>query len=289
MNELYLKIKRLISGYITSWCLIATLFLVACETNEPQVFEGPYHVRFTKNSDEIVENYHDPIDNANHPASVSIHIASPLLESETRIQYRLGGSATEGEDYEIIGENMNEAVIPAGESFTDIQFRVLNNRERQDNRLIKMTITSVNNDLKIGRGGGNLGRTFEYTITDDDCLVDLRNFQGTWQFEETAQGGEGQSHSYEVEMRPNFEYNNRVEIEGFAGLDSMGAKVFMNMDLCAQEVMIPEQTVQGVNGSLGNVRTVNKGTFNANDGTISFTYTLDDFGATQWSVTGTRQ
>lgn len=79
-------------------------------------------------------------------------------------------------------------------------------------------------------------------------------------------------------------------IRGFGGIEEQGGTVFAYLDLCKNEFLVPEQLVGNVDGRGGNARTINKGTFNIQDGgTMSFTYTLDAYGDMEWTVNATKR
>lgn len=274
--------------YRMVWVLLLPLLFARCDGQEDLIFQGPYHVRFTETEARVVENNNYPLgQNRNEPLEVSMHLVSPLLGADTEVTYALYGDAVEGEDYEILGGGNGTVTIPAGESFGFIQFRPLNNRENEGDRDIVFTITGVNNGLQIGRsGGGIIGRSMAYTISDDDCLVDLRLFEGTWEVAE--QEGEGEDvfeYTYEINIKPDFNFNNRVVIEGLAGVE--GAQVFANLDLCQRQLLLPEQQVTGI-GNLGSARSEEPGSFDVEGGRITFSYEMDARGNILRSITAIR-
>jgi len=254
-------------------------------------FEGPNQVRFTETEGQEVENFHAGGEaNLNEPIEVSIHLLSALQNQEVRITYSLAGTAEEGVDFAILSDESRELVVPAGENFATIAFDLINNNEQDGDRDIVFKIESVDNNFSISSGPSSvIGRTYRFTITDDDCLQNLKLFEGSWDVTEEAATSEGQS-NYEVTITPDFNNNNRILIRGFGGIEGLGGTVFAYLDLCRNEFIVPEQVVGNVEGLAGNARTINKGTFNIQDGgTMSFTYTLDEFGGTEWNVNATKQ
>lgn len=278
--------------YIFSYLSILLLgMLLACEQQTLE-FEGPNQVRFTETDGQEVENFHAGGEaNLNEPIEVSIHLLSGLQSNDVRITYSLAGTAEEGVDYSILSDENRELVVPAGESFATIEFDLINNNLQDGDRDIVFRIESVDNNFSISSGpNAVIGRTFNFTITDDDCLQNLKLFEGRWEAtEEASEGDDGQS-EYEMVITPDFENNNRINIRGFGGIEEQGGTVFAYLDLCKNEFIIPEQVVGNVDGRAGNTRTINKGTFNIQDGgTMSFTYTLDEFGGTEWNVNATKR
>jgi hypothetical protein len=261
---------------------LLSLLISSCQEDD-NTFDGPRHVRFTEAEAREVENFHDGEGNLNEPIRVGIHLVAPLQQSDIRVSYRIDGKAEEGEDFTILSDNKREVVIPAGESSAFIEFDLINNSEQDGDREIFFTLTGADNNFRISNAEeALLGRTFRFTINDDDCLQNLSLFEGTWDAEEESDQS-SQSNQYELLITPDFSSNNRVLITNFGGTESLGGTVYANLDLCNNELIIPEQQVQNVDG--GNARTVSKGTFNIQDGgTLSFTYTLDAFGDIEWTV-----
>ncbi|MDW7694100.1 hypothetical protein R9C00_05040 [Flammeovirgaceae bacterium SG7u.111] len=246
-----------------------------CEDSERILFEGPYHVRFTELSGAVVENNNYPTTlNRNESIEVKVHIASPLLNADTEVSFDLFGDAVENVDYRLLNATDKKIVIPAGESEAIIQFVPINNRKTDGDREIVFTINGVNNGLEIGRsGGGIIGRSTSYTISDDDCLVDLRLLEGTWAVTETIGVEEGAfEEEYDITIAPNFDSNNQLIIKGLGGVAD--AEVFANLDLCQRGFSLPEQIVQGLSLNTS-TRTEASGSFDEEGGRIVFTYTMD--------------
>lgn len=264
------------------------LWLAACEEEGETIFEGPYHVRFTETGGSVVENFNFPQNsNLNQPVEVQLHLVAPQQGSETQISFEVTGSAVEGVDYQLL--DGKTVTIPASESFGSFRFVPLNNREQDGIREAVFIITEVNNGLQIGRSaGGIIGRSATWEILDDDCLVDLRQFNGTWEIEET-EGGDQQNASvfeYEVQIEADFDSNNQVIIKNFAGIE--GAEVYLNLDMCQRQLIIPEQRVQGLGNNAGNIRTLEPGNFDEEAGRINFRFTMDALGNITRSITASR-
>ncbi|MFP4092391.1 MAG: hypothetical protein ACLFT3_18930 [Cyclobacteriaceae bacterium] len=268
---------------IFSLSIFLTLCLLIGCGNDETLFDGPSQVRFTELEAQEIENFHAGESNLNEPIRVSVHLVAPLQQTDTRISYRLEGSAEEGVDYTILSDDNREIIIPAGESFGFIEFELINNSQQDGDRVIVFSLTGADNNLRVSNSDqAVIGRNFRFTINDDDCLQNLRIFEGVWEAEEEAEGT-SQTNQYELIISPDFSSNNRLLITNFGGTESLGGTVYANLDLCNNEFIIPEQVVQNING--GRARTVSKGTFSIQDGgTLSFTYTLDTFGDIEWTV-----
>jgi hypothetical protein len=263
-NELMKRFRK----HIELMLLIATTF--SCDETKDIIFEGPYHARFTETESEILENYKDPFNlNFNEPISIEIHLAAPSQNNTTIIEYSVSGTAQENVDYILDNGENKRVLIPVGEHVGEILYFPINNREQTGDKTIKLTITGVNNDLDAGFGvTGVNGRFHTVTIRDDDCLVDLRKFEGIWEFDQND--GE---FVYDVEIFVDWESNNRIFMLGYTGLDST-LFAFANLDLCRGEFEIPEQRLAGDN-QLGFTRTDGKGTFDSDVELMNFSYSYD--------------
>ena len=256
----------------------------SCEKAEEIFFEGPYHARFTETESEVVENYNDPLNlNFNESMSIDLHIAAPSPNNTTVIEYEVSGTAIENIDYILEGGDKKRVLIPIGQHLGEIRYMPINNRELSSDKTIKFTITSVNNDLQAGFGETGInGRFHTVTITDDDCLVDLRKFEGTWEFNQND--GE---FIYDVNIVVGWAANNRIYIVGFTGLDSL-LFAFANLDLCSNEFDIPEQFLAGSNQN-GGTRSEGKGSFDSEVELLNFSYSYDFAGPTIRTIQGKKK
>jgi hypothetical protein len=259
--------KRLLNKLLLS---ILVALGLSCEKAEETTFKGPYHVRFTETESEVLENYSDPFNlNRNEPISIPIHIAAPSQNSTTTIEYEVSGTAVENEDYILEDGDKKRVLIQVGKHTAEIKFFPLNNREQTGDKTIKFTITAVNNGLTAGFGEtGVNGRFHTVTIKDDDCLVDLRKFEGTWEFNQN----DGQF-IYDVDILVDWNANNRIYMFGYTGLDTT-LYAFANLDLCRGEFEIPEQYLAGTN-QLEGTRSEGKGSFDSEVEFLSFSYSYD--------------
>lgn len=251
--------------------LIVSIALgVSCDSTNEIIFEGPYHARFTETESEIMENYKDPFDrNFNEPVSIQLHLAAPVQNNTTVIEYSVGGSAEENIDYVLDGGDNKRVLISVGEHIGEILYFPINNREQTGDKTIEFSIISVNNELEAGFGETGInGRFHTVTIKDDDCLVDLRKFEGIWEFDQN----DGQL-VYDVEILVDWNSNNRIFMFGYTGLDST-LFAFANLDLCQGEFEIPEQYLAGSN-QLGFTRSDGKGGFDSEVEILSFSYSYD--------------
>lgn len=257
-----------VTYHILTLALVIAIY--SCNNPDEITFEGPYHARFTEATSEIVENYKDPFNfNFNQPISIQLHLAAPAQTSTTIIEFSVSGTAVENEDYILENGESKRVLIPAGEHLGEIRYFPINNREQTGDKTIKFTITSVNNNLDPGFGETGInGRFHTVTIKDDDCLVDLRKFEGIWEFDQN----DGQF-VYDVEILVDWESNNRIYMLGYTGLDST-LFAFANLNLCSRELEIPEQNLAGTN-QLGRTRSIGNGSFDSEIELLSFSYSYD--------------
>ncbi|HYC86633.1 MAG TPA: hypothetical protein VEB86_15480 [Chryseosolibacter sp.] len=143
--------------------VFAWLLLLACET-DPILFEGPYHVRFSNESETLRESHSKII-------NVQVHVVGPAPDENLTVRYTISGNAREGVDYVIVGER-GELVIPKDKYFGNIQVQLINNSNniiRSQDIVFKLTGTA-DGDVQVGQGKSNLGDSFTLTILDD-CIL----------------------------------------------------------------------------------------------------------------------
>jgi hypothetical protein len=269
--------------YSISAILLSTL-LISCENPNEIIFEGPFHARFTETESEILENYKDPVNlNFNDPVSIQVHLAAPSQTNTTLIEYEVSGTAIENVDYILEDGEKKRVLIPVGKHLGEIKYIPVNNRELSGDKTIKFTITAVSNGLDAGFGETGInGRFHRVTIIDDDCLVDLRKFEGTWEFDQND--GE---FVYDVDILIDWSSNNRIYIFGFNGLDST-LFAFANLNLCGGEFEIPEQYLAGVS-QLDGTRTDGRGAFDSEVELLTFSYSYDIAGPSIRTVRATKK
>lgn len=145
---------------------LCLLFLIiaapACET-EPIIFTGPYFVRFSSTT--LTEK-----ESSTKPIQITIHLAGPALNEDTKVFYTISGSAREGVDFTINGVP-GQITIPQGEYFGAIEVQLINNA----NNIIRsqdlvLTLQHVDAGLRIGQGASGIGKAFVLTIVDD-CIL----------------------------------------------------------------------------------------------------------------------
>lgn len=250
--------------------LVLFAVIISCDKAEEIIFEGPYHARFTETESEILENYNDPVDfNLNEPVSIQLHIAAPSPTNTTIIEYEVSGSALEKIDYILEDGDKKRVLIPVGQHLGEINYIPINNRDLTGDKTIKFTITSVSNNLEAGFGETGInGRFHTVTIKEDDCLIDLRKFEGTWEFDQND--GE---FIYDVEILVDWASNNRIYLFGYTGLDP-NLFAFVNLNLCGGELEIPEQYLAGVS-DFGGTRSDGMGSFDSEVELLTFSYSYD--------------
>ena len=147
--------------------LVLALGVFACETSDvDRIFEGPYFVRFTKDSLTYKESYSQPI-------NIEVHNAGPQLDQAITINYTVGGTAREGKEY-FFSSKKGTVTIPAKSSKANIVLQLINNANNiLESSTVTFTITSVQpSSLQVGFGSGEnvIGKQFTLII-QDDCLL----------------------------------------------------------------------------------------------------------------------
>jgi len=154
--------KRLNTFQYISWALL--LLLAACE-NDPRILPSDYYaVRFTNAGITLKESYTQTV-------RIEVHNAGPALDEDLVISYKVTGSAREGIDYTIVGDERT-VTIPAGEYFGYIEVNLINNSNNilrtQD---VVFALKRVDSDDRtVGQGQGGIGSTFTLNI-QDDCIL----------------------------------------------------------------------------------------------------------------------
>jgi hypothetical protein len=139
------------------------LMAVGCETERLTFDERPY-VRFDESSRTERESFSKII-------NIPVHVAGPAAESDIVVHYEISGTAREGVDYVILGDD-REVVIEAGAYEGNIQLQLINNANniiRSQDIIIELRSTSTPN-VAVGQTGGPIGKTFTFTIFDD-CIL----------------------------------------------------------------------------------------------------------------------
>lgn len=152
------KRLSLIAKILTAFVLVVVV-AVACEEKQT-IFDGPYYVRFTNTSASIAEN-------ATSNSTIRLHAASPKRGSEIEVKLSVQGG-TEGVDFDFV-QGGTTLTIPAGEYFTQFVIAPIDNDINDGAKTIRFTIESVSGGLDAGFG--LVGKTFTYSITDDDCAT----------------------------------------------------------------------------------------------------------------------
>lgn len=144
--------------------LFLLLLATGCETDPRLLNEAYYAVRFTDAGITLKESYTETI-------RIEVHNAGKALDEDLTISYKVTGSAREGTDYTIVGEERT-ITIPAGEYFGYIEVDLINNANNilrtQD---VVFTLKRTDSDeLTVGQGEGGIGSTFTLSI-QDDCIL----------------------------------------------------------------------------------------------------------------------
>ena len=142
---------------------VLSLAGAACE-NEPRIFTGPYHVRFTEVSRTEKESFSETI-------RIEVHLVAPALTEELNINYEITGTARENVDYTIQGTR-GSVQIDQGEYRGYIDVKLINNANNilRSQDLIFTLVSTSNGDVRVGQSEGGIGKKYSLTI-QDDCIL----------------------------------------------------------------------------------------------------------------------
>lgn len=150
----------------TLFFAIAISLTISCETKQ-LLFDGPYFVRFTEDALIEQESYSKSV-------KIEVHNAGPAPKSDVIVDYVVSGSAREGIDY-VINGTRGKVKIKSGEYFGYIDVSLINNSnnilESQDVIFTLQSIEDNANDLRVGQGASQIGKSFTLTI-EDVCLLE---------------------------------------------------------------------------------------------------------------------
>jgi len=141
------------------------LLLVACETDPRLLSSDFYAVRFTDTGITLKESHTQTV-------RIQVHNAGPALDEPVTITYAISGSAREGVDYTIAGDERS-ITIPAREYFGYIEVNLINNANnilRTQNIVFTLQLVDHRDVLSVGQGPGAIGKTFTMNI-QDDCIL----------------------------------------------------------------------------------------------------------------------
>lgn len=162
----YLKLKYSLTHSFTHSLILIVIVLASCK-EQKITLEGPYFVRFTDTTLSFKESYNKII-------KVKVHNAGPQLSESIIMNYTIGGTARENRDYRIIGTK-GAVVIPANQSFGEIQVQLINNANNiLGTSTVEFALTDVKPADKVQVGLGKIGKSLTLTI-QDACL-----FEGTY-------------------------------------------------------------------------------------------------------------
>ncbi len=241
---------------VFSILIILTLIVIAgCET-ERIIFTGPYFVRFSESALSVKESFSKEID-------IEVQVASPTVEEDVVISYKISGSARAGIDYTIVGEP-GKVTVKKGEYFGTIKVKLINNANNiirsQD---VVFTLESVSGTLQIGQGESAIGNAYTLTIIDD-CILG-----GTY----IGQRGSVQVPDISITSNDceNYILSN-WNINVFNSSVEMDLKFIDNGD---NTLTIPEQEEENIDDTLATIR--GSGVVDPLTRNIIFTIILVDF------------
>lgn len=149
---------------ISCMLVVMLCLTMSCEEDRRLLGEENYAVRFTNTGITLKESYAETV-------RIEVHNAGPAVNEDLVIRYRVSGSAREGTDYTIVGEERT-VTIPAGEYFGYIEVELINNANNilRSQDIVFNLRTVDSDDVKVGQGSAGIGSTFTLSI-QDDCIL----------------------------------------------------------------------------------------------------------------------
>ncbi len=161
--------------YINSLFAIfaALVIFTGCDEEDGRItFDGAF-IEFDVATQSIAEN-------STSIVRIPVNNAGPTSGSDITVNYSTEGStAVEGVDFEILaGGQLGQVIIPAGSNTGIIQLRMIDNLMSEGNLVLNLKLAS--NSANISSGRGEVGLASSLTIIDDDCPIDLSEYEGEY-------------------------------------------------------------------------------------------------------------
>lgn len=157
--------KRLL---IFSTALFLILSFGSCKKDvNDKLFEGPNSVVFEEENAEFTES------DTFGFFTTRIVLVSKAFDKDITVNLKavsLNGVGVIGEDFTLLTTSV---VIPAGAYEAEVSYKLGENLNADGVKVFGIKLESNNGDLTMGFEGGNRKGTFEVTVQDNDCALDL--------------------------------------------------------------------------------------------------------------------
>ena len=150
--------------------LLALLVLAGCGKEEtPDLGVDSQWIQFGEANYSVTENSTQPI-------VVQVLYAADTNPNGVTVNYTVNSS---NPDAYTISPSTGSVTIPAGEFIGEIVINPINNSDTDGNK--EITISLDNTDIPVGLAGeGMMLNNTKVLITDDDCELDIRSFEGSY-------------------------------------------------------------------------------------------------------------
>jgi len=259
---------------IGRFSILALILLgVSCDTYEPPLYDGPEFVNFEQRETTVRED--------EGVARIRVNIGGAKTIGPVSIQYTVKPNDNAVALYTIKDEG--SLTITGGESFAEIEITPVNNAIPDGEKIVELTIISVNNvNYNIGFPGPDaLNATIAVKIIDDDCPLDRSFITGTIveTSDDIVEEGEDPDqfpprfNTVTITEDPND--SKGIIIADFWGLS--GSTLRLRLDACPQEVTISGHNIIYDDPQDGPLQVTPTGTgvFDAASNILTLELTLD--------------
>ena len=226
--------------FINLFALATVLIFTSCEEQENITYDiGQGFVQFTGTSASVVENSSDPI-------SIEILYGGSIASNQNGINVNF---TIEGADASRLNVTPSTGTIqiPAGQTSASISVLPIDNNIVDGNLEFSISL-STDSDKPVGIGGEGINNaSYDITIVDNDCPVDINGFVGTYTVFENFTGGNNApfglnnffSESYQIELTlaPNDPSGTKLIVNNSAGFNTYIANgTVLAFDTCNGKV-----------------------------------------------------
>ena len=208
---------------IKIFTLSLVLAFASCGEEENITLDiGDGFVQFAGSSASVQENSTDPI-------SVEVLYGGSLASNTNGINVNFTLEGADASRFTVTPAN-GTIQIPAGQASASITVLPIDNYVVDGNLNFSITL-AADGDKPVGIGGEGINNsTFDLTIVDNDCPVDINGFVGTYTVFENFTGGTnapsglnnffGESYQLEMTLAPNDPSGTKLIVNNSPGFDT---------------------------------------------------------------------
>ena len=273
--------------FIKLFALSLALAFASCgETENITLDFGDGFVQFAGTSASIPENSTDTL-------SVEVLYGGSIASNTNGIKVNFTLEGADASRFTITPAN-GTLQIPAGQASATISILPIDNNVAGGN-LDFSIILSEDNDKGVGIGGEGIKNTsYEVTIIDNDCPVDINGFVGTYSVSENFTGGTnaplglsdffGESYQLDMTLAPNDPSGTKLIVNNSAGFNTyIPNGTVLTFDTCNGKVTF--DGLSEVQVALFRTFEYTDSGYNESDFIIEATGPLSTFGDYQFTFT----